>query len=194
MAKLTVVFKLIGTRPLLTHSTRGMKPAESGIGKKQIPSPAEEAELGLYYNNEKQYCFPVIGVRNAALGASKTNRMKFGKASAYPILAASVFPAEEFTPILDPESAKPLTTYQIDVRPAVIQGKRVMRARPRFDKWMLRVAFELDDTATGSMKRLGDALLTVLRMAGQTIGIGDYRPQKGGMFGLFTVELETKIE
>ncbi|GAI19389.1 unnamed protein product, partial [marine sediment metagenome] len=60
----------------------------------------------------------------------------------------------------------------------VIQRARIMRARPRFDKWELDFTIDFDDEIIGK-----DKVNEILTYAGQRIGIGDYRP----LFGRFIV-------
>lgn len=57
-----------------------------------------------------------------------------------------------------------------------------MRARPRFDQWVISGTLGFDE-------RLVDAALvrTCLDEAGMYVGIADFRPQKKGPYGRFTV-------
>lgn len=62
-------------------------------------------------------------------------------------------------------------------------GMGVLRAFPHFDKWggTIRVHI-LDDTITK------DIFEKVMREAGNFVGIGQFRPEKGGYFGRFEVK------
>lgn len=67
------------------------------------------------------------------------------------------------------------------------QGRKgemgVMRAFPHYEKWEGTIAIHvLDDTITESVFE------RVLREAGNFVGIGQFRPEKGGYFGRFAVE------
>lgn len=78
----------------------------------------------------------------------------------------------------------PAKNFEVDARPVTIPATkgRIMRYRPRFDQW--GAEFEL---------RINDSLIAVetahqlLTEAGDTIGISDFRPEKGGPFGTFRV-------
>ena len=62
-------------------------------------------------------------------------------------------------------------------------GKRVKRCFPRFDEWSGDVQFlVLDETITQGV--FTDTLVD----AGRFIGIGRFRPEKGGYYGRVTVE------
>lgn len=65
----------------------------------------------------------------------------------------------------------------------VIAGRRTVRVRPRFPAWSIEVDVAYDERLIE--KR---ALLAVAENAGNYIGIGQRRPNKGGSFGRFTVE------
>lgn len=61
-------------------------------------------------------------------------------------------------------------------------GMGVLRAFPHFDKWAGKVKFMvLDDTITKEIFE------RVLKEAGNFVGIGQFRPDKGGYFGRFEV-------
>ena len=62
-------------------------------------------------------------------------------------------------------------------------GMGVLRAFPHFDSWEGDVTFHvLDDTITK------EVFETVVREAGNFVGIGQFRPQNGGYFGRFEVK------
>jgi len=70
-------------------------------------------------------------------------------------------------------------TYdEIDRRPAVIQRQRIVKSRPRFNSWQIEFTINFDETR---IKK--ETLKQVLEEAGQSKGIGDYRPK----FGRFEV-------
>ena len=59
---------------------------------------------------------------------------------------------------------------------------RIMRYRPRFNEWGARFDLLLDDNALDA-----EMAHQLLNEAGQSIGIGDFRPEKRGPFGTFRV-------
>ena len=64
--------------------------------------------------------------------------------------------------------------WVIDRRSVVIQRSRIMRERPRFDKWAISFNIRVIDTQLAS-----DELKRLLDYAGTNVGIGDYRPRYG---------------
>lgn len=67
-----------------------------------------------------------------------------------------------------------------DTRPANVRGSKVMRTRPVFKNWKFEAGFVLDTEVLD----LAD-LRRVVTVAGQVIGLGDWRPEKGGRRGRF---------
>ena len=68
--------------------------------------------------------------------------------------------------------------------PVVVQRNRIMRTRARFDlPWAVEAKIYGDDELIDATK-----LTTWLDIAGQRIGLGDWRPEKSGSFGRFRVE------
>jgi hypothetical protein len=64
-----------------------------------------------------------------------------------------------------------------------VTSSRVMRTRPQFHEWSAEVDIDYDT----SQAHASD-ILRWLETAGRIIGIGDWRPEKSGNFGRFTVE------
>lgn len=65
----------------------------------------------------------------------------------------------------------------------VVKGRRVLRTRARFDEWAVTFVVEADDELVDR-----DKLVTWLDIGGRRLGIGDWRPQKSGLYGRFCVE------
>jgi hypothetical protein len=70
--------------------------------------------------------------------------------------------------------------WEVDIRPVVVQRNRILRARPRFDEWILEFQIVNQDPTVIHK----DTLKKILEDAGKYYGLGDFRPE----FGLFEVE------
>lgn len=55
-----------------------------------------------------------------------------------------------------------------------VQKNRIMRTRPKFDKWELEFSCETDDTQINKSDVEG-----ILEIGGQMVGLGDWRPRYG---------------
>jgi hypothetical protein len=73
-------------------------------------------------------------------------------------------------------------TYR-DARSVIVGAARLMRYRPRFDVWSVDLVIEYDTNMIDEHE-----LMTSADSAGRYIGIGDFRRDKGGMFGCFSVK------
>jgi hypothetical protein len=120
--------------------------------------------------------------RSALLNGLKGK--KIGKMGAATVFQPAVFNVDQFCVLVDPDTEKPLTKYEIDTRPAVIGRSRVIRSRPRYDSWSCTLFFEIDEEVL-TAKQVEEQL----NVAGRVAGVGDYRVNRKGPFGRFTAEL-----
>lgn len=184
-------FHIAGVTPILMHNPAGSMGAPKGAGmsRKTIPTPEVEAEAGTYRLPSGDLCMPAVGIRNSILRAATGSRI--GKTSAKMVLSGAIMLMDEFVPIVDGEG-DPIDEYVIDSRRAVIQRAGIIRSRPKVEPpWGIVGTFHITDghTADGELEPIvGDGAITdALERAGQTVGIGDYRPEKNGWFGKFDV-------
>ena len=175
-------FKVTGLFPILTNNPSKMKRASESATKKKIPSAEEEAKAGLYLDDKGNCCLPSVGFRSALLSGLKNK--KVGKASAISVFQAAVFNVDELTVLVNPKTGEPLTEYRIDTRRALVQRQGVLRSRPRFEKWGCTLFLQIDEDITTPQQ-----VEENLNIAGQVIGVGDFRIEKRGMFGKFEVKL-----
>ena len=64
----------------------------------------------------------------------------------------------------------------------VVQRARILRTRAKFDTWKIVFIVDADDELADQAQ-----ITTWLQIAGQRIGLGDWRPTKSGHFGRFEV-------
>lgn len=185
----TAVFTIIGTTPLLMHSTKGMsRQGESAqkMSAKKVPSAAEEAENNCYRDEEGDLYVPAIFFRQAAVTAGKGR--KFGKNYATTLLKGGLMDPDRRAKLSDPSTGEILHSYGIDERPVVVSKARVLRARPRFESWGADILLDYDEETLNP-----DMIADVLSVAGVRVGVGDYRPERGGWFGRFRVESYNEV-
>jgi len=177
-------FLIVGISPLLQNNPANFIGADEdgglGGGKKKYKD-AEEAALRVYKDPDGAFCHPCEAFTKAMVKAVAGK--KFGKMFATAAIKGAVFITEPFA-LIEDERGNPAAKYQIDKRPAVVGKARVPRCRPMWKPWRMRVAFEID-TAILRPEQVEESLA----LAGRIIGIGDYRPEKGGGFGRFTAKL-----
>jgi hypothetical protein len=182
----TVTFEVAGVSALLMNNPSSMiNGASQGLGKKSIPTPEEEAAAKVYKLGSGQLFLPSIMFRSSILAAA--SGLRIGKKPAKQILAAALFVASETCPLFHPKTGTEITDYEIDVRRAVVQRAAVCRARPLVKEWFTTVEFWLEPELLEAA-----VVKDIFELAGAIVGIGDYRPQKTGPFGRYTVSLTGK--
>jgi hypothetical protein len=180
-----VTFRVVGISPLLQNNPMNFigVQQDSSLGSKKTYNDEEEARLRVYQNDEGQYYHPSQSFQRSMVRA--VTGKKFGKESAPAVLKGSVFIAEPHCIILDADG-EPATAYGIDRQPCVVNKAKILRCRPVWKKWQMDVAFDVDYTFR-PLDVLKQYITQALATAGRTVGVGDYRPEKGGGFGRFVV-------
>jgi hypothetical protein len=185
LAEANFTATLEGMTPILMHSPQGMRvhdPNPSRAGK-SIPSPEEEAEAGAYRDESGVLSMPAVAIQRTMIEAAKQYRDPNNtRATLMKKMAATLaLPEQEFFPLT--REGELLTKYEIDTRRAVVQRNAVMRSRPKIaTPWELEVTMGYDPTLMSP-----EQIARIMMVAGQQIGIGDYRPERSGPFGRFRV-------
>lgn len=191
MEETRVKVTIAGISPLLMHSDRGANPlsvearALKSVSSKRKKSEEDYAEMmriewmASLYLDDDRIAVPVENVRATIRDGAKLSKM--GKE-----ISRKVFLDGEFIP-LDYNGAKdPIKLFDDarfrDTRSVRVGQQRVMRTRPIFRGWGLTFTAYWDrDSFDVPLFR------QCLESAGRFIGLGDFRPDKGGTFGRFEV-------
>lgn len=188
----TVTLKLIGAAPLLLHSDRGANPiAPETVAHKALTSKRKKTEedhiaiarseymLGFYPGNE--VAMPTTNIKSALVEGAKLH--KLGAAfNRCVMINADKVALKHKGPATKDEMWN--TPECVDCRSVKVGQARLMRYRPRLNDWSLQVEVIIDER----MVELAQ-VVAAAENAGRYIGLGDYRPAKGGPFGRFTVEV-----
>lgn len=165
-----------GITPLLMHRFRDAGADEPSKKRTGVPDWKQEAEAALYKGPDGIIYQPAEHLEKSIQNAAKSFKMAGKRGATYGKLVGA-------TLVISPDAIPhKIQKYEIDSRSVVIQRARIIRYRPRFDNWELDFTIGLpDDQLPVSV------IKEVLDQAGLYVGIGDYRPQKGGKFGKFMV-------
>ncbi|HSR76413.1 MAG TPA: hypothetical protein VLN57_07480 [Xanthobacteraceae bacterium] len=182
-ARARLRLSVMGSSPLLTHNVMAMLAPAASRGK-NIPSPEDEAEAGVYRTQEGRFGLLGEAFRLSALEASTLFKAPKGRGSIQPWLA-HIEVEEEFVTLIDPATGEAIENYEIDVRSVVIQRSRILRGRPKFLHWAVkRITILYDEALIPNPTIIPD----IMADAGQRRGVGDFRPGKSkGRFGRFAV-------
>ena len=172
----TVAVTIKGVTPLLMHRFPMAGADDTSKSRTGVPDWKAEAEVALYRDEKGIIYQPASHIEGALKQASKTLKVPGKRGATYSKLVGS---ALSVVPDAIPHK---IQDWHTDARPVVIQRARIIRYRPVFDKWEL--AFEIliaDDQLPAEVVK------QAIDHAGQYVGIGDFRPGKGGKFGKFIV-------
>jgi len=182
-----------GTLPLLQN--RFHEAAQSsvpgGSGKKVTSTnptasdgPREEAERSCYRDSEGQLYFPGAAIARLLREQGATMKAKGSRKSLKYIIPAAVIVLDEHVRLYAKDRTTPTTFFEVDSRRVVIPSTKgaVLRHRPRINEWT--GTFQLRVNAAMLDERVVRELLIG---GGACLGVGDFRPEKGGNFGLFDV-------
>jgi len=174
-----------GVTPLLLHRFAEENEIEKATRKIHIQTvdPRDAAEKAAYRNEDGYLYFPGAAIARLLREAGSAHKQRGSRKSLKYVIPAAVLVTEDMVILRDAEGT-PLTEFEVDSRPVVIPSTkgRVMRHRPRLNAWNFEVAIEIDDEMIDA-----DTVHQLFQEGGRNLGIGDYRPEKGGPFGRFQV-------
>lgn len=168
----TVLVTIDGTSPLLMHAYP-LVPIEA-LEKKTREEQAEYAAYRIPGSHELY--IPGTAIQRALVGGAAFSKGK-GRASLAKPAAACLLVGSEYVGL-------GVNEYTIDSRPVVIPSTkgRVLRHRPRLDKWKVTFSLDFDDTM------LSDAQVRqIVDDTGKSVGLLDFRPANRGPFGRYVV-------
>lgn len=146
-------------------------------------TPAQAAERTAYRNGAGQLYVPGAAFSRLLREAGGSHKQKGTRKSLkYIVPAAVIIPDEAIT--LHDSSGTPLERIEVDSRPVTIPATkgRIIRHRARVEKWRATFTLEIDDEVLDAA-----TIHLLLEEGGRRIGIGDYRPEKGGPYGRFLI-------
>lgn len=189
----TIELPIVGTSPLIVHnfsekSKRQMLESMQGIkSPKKIRDPEADYESGFYRietaKGEKQrYGFPALGFKAATIGAARY----YGKDVKMTELKQFLF----FEGVLTPADNQPLveifgepTMREDIVRLAGPTRPADLRYRPQFENWTATLRILFVDNCISL-----DSVLALVDAGGLGVGVGEWRAEKKGLFGSFTID------
>jgi hypothetical protein len=130
----------------------------------------------LYWSDKFGAVIPTQNIRAAIIGGGKLN--KLGMA-----LKRGTLMFEDVVPL---DYGAKLSIQELwdggyrDVRSVVVSQARVMCYRPKFIKWSLTFNVDYDENVLDK-----NQIQQSMDNAGLFVGIGGFRPEKGGSFGRF---------
>ena len=175
--------KVSGVSPLLQNRFAGAEEVESNTSKRKSQTAKENnVEDTIYRLPDGTIYQPGEQIKQALINAAKA--FKRGRSNMSTVFASFLSVEPEAIP-------HEIQKIETDRRAVVIPSTkgRVMRNRGRLNEWSLKFIVRVFDD--NEIDRT--TLQNVLEYAGKYIGIGDYRPQKKGMYGRFVIDSVTAV-
>lgn len=187
----TIRVPIIGRTPLIVNrfSEKAKRlMLDSFQGRKtprQPKDPQAEYEAAFYLTEKDEYGFPVTAFKKATVGGARF----YGSQVTMTGLRASVF----MRGILGSDGM-PLTVIEGKpwMREDVVRNNRNstdLRYRPQFDEWSTTI----EVTYVKSML-VRSSVLSLIDAGGLGVGVGEWRPEKGGDFGTYAIDPERAVE
>ena len=181
----TINITLVGDSPLISHrfsnankkSMLNIKQNKKKQGRKAC-NPEQEFKDSLYEIGENTglYGFPIMAFKLAAIRGAKS-------IPDVPMTdARSMFRIKSSNPqMLTPLRYEDLLMGEDIVR--IGRGSSDLRYRGYFYRWEVDLAIEYNHAAT-----LPETVILMFDIGGFGTGVGDWRPERGGIYGTFHVK------
>jgi hypothetical protein len=169
---------LVGDSPLICHKwsddakrqmlDKQMKRATSG---KAAKDPEKDYAASLYKHPDGSYGFPAVAFKSAAVDACShiEGMTKVEARGAFHIIGDMVKLEGKPNPR---EDMVRLGGTTADIR-----------YRGEFRKWSVKLRIRFNENVLSA-----EQIINLLNVAGFAIGVGDWRPEKNGSFGMFHVQ------
>lgn len=179
-----------GITPLLQNrlSEETLEGIRSKVKKPKTasrPTPREECEPKVHQRGDRPV-LPTENLLSCLIAAGAYVRLD-GKrqlsTSKSTMLPAFLSIEEPYLWLLDPKTGKP-AAWEVDLRAGRNPngGEAVAICRPRFDAWSFKTTVQLD------LAQIGEPTIRELfAIAGRRIGLCDFRPQRKGLYGQFSL-------
>jgi len=187
--------RIEGITPLLQHRFAEPNEADAGKGTRAVHIkdvlPRDQAELAAYRKRDGTLFLPGAAIARMLREAGGSHKQKGSRKSLKYIVPAGVRMTEDQLTLVNGDGKTPLKDFEVDARPVTIPSTkgRIMRYRPRLDCWGAVFALAINEDVLDPV-----TVHQLLREGGERIGVGDYRPEKGGPFGCFQVVHWEKVK
>ena len=187
----TINVPVIGTASLIVHrwsekAKQQMLDAQQGKkAVKTIRDPEADYEASLY-RTDRGYGFPLLAFKQATVGAARF----FDKSVTMKLVQQAIFMTG--VPSADRSELLTLITGEPKMREDMVRvgmGGTDLRYRGEFLDWtaVLTITY-----VKSTLSR--DSVLSLVDAGGQFVGVGEWRPDRKGQNGTYTIDPSRKVE
>lgn len=181
-------FHIRGVSPLIHHawSEKGLRQmrmtaAERKKQPKVARDPQTEAAGAMYILPDGSPAFPMLAFKTALISAAHKD-LGIEKTL---VKKAIFIPSRAYEPGL----LARLKCSEPHIREDIVRvgaAQTDLRYRPQFDEWQVNVVLEVDTELLSEQD-----IINLVNRAGFSVGVGEWRPEKGGEYGRF--EFDTSL-
>ncbi len=191
---------IVGDSPLIVHAwsekaKREMldKQMKKAKGAKEAKDPTADFESSLYRLSDGGFGFPSIGFKAAAVTActSVAGITKIAARQAFHILGEDVDVHGAFEGTRARHNLVRIAGSSPTMREDMVRvgmGTADLRYRGEFADWHAKILVRYNANVLSESQ-----ILNIINVAGFAVGIGEWRPEKDGMSGMFHVATEADI-
>ena len=185
MQQSVLTTRIIGISPFIQHkwsekAIQMMRDKHAGVRVKnrEIRKPEEEFRDAAYVCEDGRFGFPAGGIKACLIGAAHKD---IGLEKTLLRKSLFIIPDDPINNLIALETDDPLMREDT-VR--VGAGSTDLRYRPEFRNWSMILNFEFD-----AQSLTQPTILNLVQRAGFGVGLGEWRPEKGGEYGRFEVDV-----
>lgn len=191
---------VIGDSPLIVHAWSQKaklemlgKQMKQAKGAKEAKDPRADFEASLYKLGDGGYGFPSVGFKNAAVTActSVAGITKIAARQSFHILGEDVDVQGAFEGTKARNNLVRIEGGEPQMREDMVRvgmGTADLRYRGEFADWYARLMVRYNSNVLSESQ-----ILNILNVAGFAVGVGEWRPEKDGMSGMFHVATEADL-
>lgn len=191
---------VIGDSPLIVHAwsqkAKGLmldKQMKRAAGPKEAKDPVADFEASLYRFPDGGHGFPSVGFKSAAVTAitSVGGLTKVAARQAFHILGEDVDVVGAFDGTRARQSLVRIEGGEPTMREDLVRvgmGTADLRYRGEFTDWRARLLVRYNANVLSESQ-----ILNVVNAAGFAVGVGEWRPERDGQFGMFHVATQADM-
>jgi hypothetical protein len=185
-----------GTTPLLQHRFGEKEEGEVQKNTRRVEvrdeDPRNAAERVSYrMPGTNQLYLPGAAIGRLLREAGGGHKQKGSRKSIKYIIPCSTLVMDEMIPLINGDGKSPAMDFEVDSRPVTIPATkgRIMRHRPRLNTWSAKFSLRVNEDLIDP-----NLVQQLLGEGGQQLGVGDFRPERGGPFGTFLIDEYREID
>jgi hypothetical protein len=191
---------LIGDSPLIVHAwshkaKREMldKQLKKAKGAREAKDPRADFEASMYRMSDGGHGFPSVAFKAAAVtaGTSVAGITKIAARQAFHVMGEDVDVPGAFEGSKSRVNLARIEGDEPQMREDMVRvgmGTADIRYRAEFPNWFAKVLVRFNTNVLSESQ-----ILNLLNTAGFAVGVGEWRPEKDGQYGMFHVATEKEM-